>query len=88
MNWWVYIIKCCDGSLYTGISTDLDRRFQQHRSGKGAKYFRIRQPLEIVYSEGTYSRHEASRREVKIKKMSHREKQVLIGSGFASRTIG
>ncbi len=78
MNWSVYIIICSDGSLYTGISTDVDRRFRQHQTGKGAKYFRGRQPLAIAYQEHGYSRSYASHREMMIKKMPRREKQALI----------
>lgn len=50
-NWKVYILRCGDGSLYTGISTDVARRLEEHRSGKGAKYTRSRGPLELVYEE-------------------------------------
>jgi len=79
MNWSVYIIICTDGSLYTGISVDVERRFRQHLTGKGAKYFRGRKPLVVAYQENGYSRVHASRREVMIKKLSRQEKQVLIG---------
>lgn len=81
MNWSVYIILCSDGSLYTGISTDVERRFRQHQTGKGAKYFRGRQPLAIAYREEGYSRISASRRENMIKKLSRMEKQSLISLG-------
>ena len=77
-DWSVYIIKCSDDSLYTGISTDVERRFQQHLTGKGAKYFRSRQPLCIVYQEKGYSRADASRRECGIKKLSRSKKMMLI----------
>ena len=50
-NWYVYILRCGDGTLYTGITTDVQRRLQMHRSGKGAKYTRCRQPLELVYTQ-------------------------------------
>lgn len=78
MNWSVYIISCSDGSLYTGISTDVERRFRQHQTGKGAKFFRGRKPLAIAYQETGYSRANASRRESMIKKLSRLEKQALI----------
>ena len=78
MNWSVYIIICSDGSLYTGISTDVARRFRQHQTGKGAKYFRGRQPLAIAYQENGYTRSHASHREITIKKMPRLEKQALI----------
>jgi putative endonuclease len=76
-EWYVYIISCSDGSLYTGITTDVERRFRQHASGKGARYFRGRQPLEIVYRESSHSRSSASQREARIKSMSRGEKLLL-----------
>jgi putative endonuclease len=81
MNWLVYIIRCSDDSLYTGITTDLQRRFDQHASGKGAKYFRGRRPLEIVYREAGHTRGSASRRELEIKEMERSAKLSLISSG-------
>ena len=78
MNWQVYIILCTDDSLYTGITTDLQRRFEQHSSGRGAKYFRGRRPLEVVYREDGHSRSSASRRELEIKKMERPAKLSLI----------
>lgn len=80
MDWSVYIVLCSDGSLYTGISTDVDRRFRQHGSGRGAKFFRGRQPLRVAYQEAGYDRSTASRREVMIKKMSRAEKLLLIAT--------
>ncbi|MCQ8106312.1 GIY-YIG nuclease family protein [Methylomonas sp. SURF-2] len=78
MDWSVYIILCSDGSLYTGISTDVERRFLQHLNGKGAKFFRGRQPLNVAYRETNYSRADACRRESAIKKMRRAEKWALI----------
>lgn len=78
MEWSVYMIQCSDGSLYTGISTDVERRFSQHVSGKGAKYFRGRQPIGIVYLEKGHSRQSASRREHAIKKMPPAQKRALL----------
>lgn len=83
-DWVVYIIRCSDGSLYTGITTDLERRFEEHRRGKGAKYFRGREPVEIVYREGLSSRAEASRREARIKSLGREEKLLLIQSRGSS----
>lgn len=80
MNWQVYIILCSDDSLYTGISTDVKRRFAQHRAGTGAKYFRGRSPLRLVYLEGEHDRRSASRREAQIKRLSKIDKQQLIAS--------
>ena len=74
MNWQVYIIRCSDDSLYTGITTEIGRRFAEHAEGKGAKYFRGRQPVEVVYLEDGHSRSSASKREVQIKTMNRYEK--------------
>lgn len=79
MNWHVYIILCSDDSLYTGITTDVDRRFQEHAGGRGAKYFRGRQPLRVVYVEQGHSRSSASIREAQIKKLTREEKLLLVG---------
>jgi len=81
MNWQVYIIICSDDSLYTGITTDLQRRFAQHAAGRGAKYFRGRQPLQVVYQENGHTRSTASRRELEIKELARAEKLLLISSG-------
>lgn len=77
MNWQVYIILCSDESLYTGITTDVERRLAQHRAGAGAKYFRGRSPLRVVYLEGGHDRGSASRREARIKRLSTLEKRRL-----------
>ena len=84
MKWQVYVVLCSDGTLYTGITTDLRRRFEQHASGRGAKYFRGRQPVEVVYQESGHTRSTAGRRELGIKALSHAEKTVLISSGMPS----
>ena len=76
--WYLYLIECRDGSLYTGITTDLARRFRQHAAGEGAKYFRARQPIEVVYRETGHSRSSASRREAGIKRLSRDEKLLLV----------
>ena len=78
MNWQVYVILCSDDSLYTGITTDLQRRFDQHSSGRGAKYFRGRRPLEVVYQESGHTRSSASRRELEIKAMERSAKLSLV----------
>ncbi|MGR8929559.1 MAG: GIY-YIG nuclease family protein [Gammaproteobacteria bacterium] len=79
-RWSVYIIQCHDGSFYTGISTDVARRFREHLIGKGAKYFRSRSPSRIVFVESGHCRSSASRREWVLKKMGHRDKADLIAS--------
>lgn len=80
MNWQVYIILCKDNSLYTGITTAVRRRFAQHLAGTGAKYFRGRSPLRLVYLEGGHDRSSASRREAEIKKLRPEDKRRLIES--------
>jgi len=83
MNWQVYIILCSDNSLYTGISTDVERRFAQHAAGTGAKYFRGRSPVRIVYLEKGHDRSSASRREIEIKRLRADEKKRLIETSEA-----
>ena len=78
MNWQVYIILCSDNSFYTGITTDIERRFRQHAEGKGAKYFRGRQPVKVVLLESGHTRSSAGTREVKVKSFSHAAKMQLI----------
>lgn len=80
-HWSLYIIEASDASLYTGITTDVERRFDEHLRGlRGAKYFNGRRPLEVVYREDGHSRSSASRREAEIKKLTRAEKQNLIAS--------
>lgn len=78
MNWQVYIILCSDSSLYTGITTNVDKRFRQHADGIGAKYFRGRQPVQVVYHESGHTRSTASKRELEIKALTRVEKLMLI----------
>ena len=80
MQWQVYILLCSDGSLYTGISTDVKRRVAQHTAGTGAKYFRGRSPFKVVYLESGHDRSSASRREMAIKKLCITEKRSLLKS--------
>ena len=80
MNWTVYIILSSDDSLYTGITTDMERRFRQHAGGRGARYFRGRQPLRVVYLEGGHTRSTAGKREASIKAASRAEKILLVAS--------
>ena len=77
-TWKLYILRCGDGSLYTGITTDVQKRLAAHRSGKGAKYTRGRGPLELVYSEKCGSHSDALRRELEIKRLTREEKETLI----------
>jgi len=78
--YFVYIVKCSDNTLYTGIATELERRIEEHNgSDKGAKYTRVRRPVSLVYSEEYPDRSSASKREYEIKKkMSRVEKLNLI----------
>lgn len=80
MNWQVYIILCTDDSLYTGIAIDVVRRFNQHADRQGAKYFRGRQPKQLVYVETGHDRSSASKREIVIKKLPRLEKLQLLAS--------
>ena len=78
-QWYVYMILATDQSLYTGITTDVERRFAEHQSGAaGAKYFRGRSPEKIVLVESGYDRSGASIREAQIKKLSRQQKLALI----------
>lgn len=78
MNWQVYIILCSDQSLYTGISNDVLKRYQQHACQQGAKYFRGRRPQQLVYVETGHDRSSASKRENAIKKLTHAQKIALL----------
>jgi putative endonuclease len=79
VDWWVYMIQCDDGSLYTGVSTDPERRFQEHlQHPRGAKYFNGRKPVAIVYTESGHSRSSAGKREAAIKKLRRFRKLALL----------
>ena len=77
-TWKLYILQCCDGSLYTGITTDVEKRFAAHNSGKGAKYTRGRRPLQLVYKEECGDHSTALKRELEIKKLTREEKLKMI----------
>lgn len=78
MSYTLYILRCGDGTLYTGITNDLPRRLSAHRAGTGAKYTRGRGPLELVYQEKTLDKSAALRREYQIKRLTRQEKEQLI----------
>ena len=78
MMWYLYILRCRDGSLYTGITTDVEKRLEAHQSGKGAKYTRGRGPLELIYKEECGGHSEALKRELEVKALSRAEKLKLI----------
>lgn len=73
--WYVYILLCEDGSLYTGVSNNLKKRFLDHKNGKGGHYTRSHKPIKIVYSKKSSSKSEALKREIEIKSWS-REKKI------------
>lgn len=78
-TWKLYMLRCRDGSLYTGITTDVEKRLEAHRSGKGAKFTRGRGPLELVYQEECGDHSTALKREIEIKALTREEKLNLIG---------
>ena len=77
-RWFVYLLRCGDGSLYTGIAKDVDRRCQQHNAGTASRYTRSRLPVVAVYREAHASRSLALRREAAIKALSRRQKETLV----------
>ena len=84
MTWHVYIIECNDGSLYTGITNDLDKRITAHNAGLGAKYTQSRRPVHLRYSEVAQDRKQASQREYVIKSSKKSAKINLIASQLAN----
>jgi len=77
-EWHVYILRCADHTLYTGIARDIEARLAQHNAGTGARYTRARRPVELAYSEPAGNRSVALRRECAIKRLSATEKRALI----------
>ena len=73
-----YILKCSDGTLYTGWTNNLEKRLKEHNAGQGAKYTRGRRPVKLVYTEIHYTKREAMQRESQIKKLTRKEKEALI----------
>lgn len=83
MDWYVYIIRASDESLYTGVTTDVERRFREHcGTARTAKFFRGRQPVEVVYTEQHPDRGSAQRREAAIRKLGREGKLELVGKGW------
>ena len=78
--WYVYLLRCADNTLYTGCTTDPQRRLAQHNSGRGAKYTRSRRPVTLVYVEQAVNRSQALRREAALKRLSRKEKLALIAA--------
>ncbi len=81
MSYYVYLLRCRDGTLYTGYTDDPERRLRVHNAGKGAKYTRSRLPVELVYQEQCPDKSAALRREREIKRMRRAEKLALISGG-------
>lgn len=78
MRWCVYLLRCGDGTLYAGVTNDLEKRFAAHQSGRGAKYTRGRGPLEVVHVERKRSRSAALKREAALKRLDRRAKLALL----------
>jgi putative endonuclease len=76
---YIYVLACADGSLYTGYTTDVERRVAEHNAGEGAKYTRGRTPVEVVHVEAFDTRSAAMSREYEIKQLSRAEKERLVG---------
>ena len=79
-TWFVYILRCADGTLYTGITNDLTRRCEQHNAGTASRYTRCRLPVELVYQEEPTTKGKALKRELAIKALRRKEKEALIQS--------
>ncbi len=82
-RWQIYMVRCADGSLYTGITRDLERRLREHNglAAGGARYTRGRRPVTLVYREEAPDRAGASRREAEIKRLDRRAKEALVAAG-------
>jgi putative endonuclease len=81
-GWWVYLLRCGDGSLYAGATNDLARRLALHAAGKGARYTRSHLPVALAYSEPARGRGAALRREAALKRLSRAEKLALVAGGL------
>jgi putative endonuclease len=82
-EWYVYMLRCADNSLYTGVATDIDARLTAHNAGKGAKYTRGRLPVKLVYQEAVADRGSALKREHAIKRLPVATKRRLIGQSVS-----
>lgn len=83
-NWYVYMVRCADNSLYTGIARDVIRRIDEHNNSNqlGSKYTRARRPVTLIYEETLDSRSDATRREMEIKQLKKHEKELLVGRSW------
>lgn len=87
-SWFVYILRCADGSLYAGITNDVRRRLEQHNAGTASRYTRSRLPAVLVYQEAQASRSHALKRELAIKDLSRQEKESMIrAAGLTAQRI-
>ncbi|MDO8571222.1 MAG: GIY-YIG nuclease family protein [bacterium] len=84
-SYFVYLLECGDGSLYTGITTDVKRRFTEHKSGVGSHFTRAKKAKRIVYTEQHPDRSSAQKREAEIKKLSREKKLILINKAFIKK---
>ena len=82
---YTYILKCRDGSLYTGWTNNLEKRVNDHNAGRGAKYTKARRPVELAYYESFNTKEEAMQREYRIKQMSRTEKLGLLENGYSTQ---
>jgi len=80
-TWFLYLIRCNNGRLYTGISTDVQRRLAEHEAGKGAKFLRGKGPLAVVFQQPAGSRSEALKAEAALKKLSRTDKEAVVQTG-------
>jgi len=78
-RWTLYILECSDGSLYTGITTDIEKRLKCHSDGKASKYTRAKLPIKLVYTKSLKSESSARKEEARIKGLSRKEKLTLVG---------
>ncbi len=85
-DWTIYVLRCCDNTLYTGITKNIAKRVEEHNAGGrlAAKYTRTRRPVTLVYVEHTSTRSDAARREYEIKQMDKRSKELLV-SGYQTK---
>lgn len=81
-HWFLYVVRCCDSTLYTGVTTDLSRRVNEHNTSKrGAKYTKTRRPVDLMWSKGYNNRSEAQSAEYSFKKLSRKQKLDIIKNG-------
>ena len=86
-DWYVYIVRCRDGSLYTGIATDVERRISDHQANKGSKYLRGRGPLKLVFKKQIGEKGRALRVERKVKRLPRHKKKALIKTGAGIKAL-